>query len=100
MAFFFTAAIGVVVTARLSTGVPDIFPEWHNQVASKVVLELFSTEANLDSESPQSSLLCRSHTMNGTSTEPCLWARFNMSANDQDGCSLHWCEVWPGSRAC
>lgn len=76
--FFITAAVGVVVTAKLSTGVPDIFPPSHNQVANKAVLDLFSTEANLQYPAPSSGLICNADTVNGT---------------DTGNCQLHWCEA-------
>jgi len=76
--FFITAAIGVVTSAKLSTGVPDIFPEWHNQVASKEVLANFATEAFLTTIPAAKNNVCVAHTMNGTSSA---------------GCVLHWCEA-------
>lgn len=76
--FFITSVIGVVTNAKLSTGVPDIFPEWHNQVTSKEIRAEFASEAFLTTVPPASSLICVAHTMNGTSTA---------------GCVLHWCEA-------
>jgi len=76
--FFFTAAIGVVVTAELSTGVPDIFPAWHNQVANKDVAALFSAESNINFPAPSTGLICKADTVNGSDTASCV---------------LHWCEA-------
>ncbi|CAK9028462.1 Protein dispatched homolog 3 (Patched domain-containing protein 2) (Thyroid hormone receptor up-regulated protein 1) (TRUP1), partial [Durusdinium trenchii] len=76
--FFLTSVICVVTNAKLSTGVPDIFPAWHNQVSSKEVLGMFSTEADLTSAAPARGSVCRAETVNGTST-----------AN----CNLFWCEA-------
>ncbi|CAE8624124.1 unnamed protein product [Polarella glacialis] len=75
---FIVSAIGVITSAKLAEGVPEIFPAGHNQVAGKLMLEKFSTVSDLTEPPPSSGNVCRADTTAGTSMADCM---------------MHWCEA-------
>jgi len=76
--FFFVAVGGIIMNVKLSTGVPEIFPAGHNQVAGKKILAEFRTEPDLKVGPPSGGNVCRADTVEGLAAESCV---------------LHWCEA-------
>eukprot|EP00929_Paragymnodinium_shiwhaense_P052509 TRINITY_DN26305_c0_g1_i1.p1 TRINITY_DN26305_c0_g1~~TRINITY_DN26305_c0_g1_i1.p1 ORF type:complete len:1264 (+),score=242.41 TRINITY_DN26305_c0_g1_i1:417-4208(+) len=70
--------VGIYREASLSTGVPQIFPADHNQVAGQAVATKFAQVEPLKKLGEASGEVCSPTNLQGTS---------------ERGCMLHWCEV-------
>jgi len=61
--------VGIRVNAKLSTGVPGIFPEDHNQVAGQKLASSFADVKDAGEQFPSASAICRMDRGSWTSSE-------------------------------